>query len=97
MGFIDNGFRPSSYGGFRRVFGKAVDLNPKISENISASIGISNIDLIPILTTTTIIPAENVSASISVGAALTEVFYFDEYLSENISASIGVTVSLSSV
>lgn len=64
MGFNEGGFNGDGYGGFKRISGKKKrDLNPKFSENVSASL-VVDADLTEVFYTTK-------SASETVSAAVT--------------------------
>ena len=73
MGFNEGGFNGDGYGGFKRIsVKKKVDLNPKISENISAAITEVDADLTEVFYTTKSV-SETVSASLAVTVSLTSV------------------------
>lgn len=98
MGFNEGGFNGDGYGGFKRIsLKKKKDLNPKISENISAAID-ADIDFVEVFYTTKS-ASETVSAAITeVDVDFTEVFYTTESASETVSAAVtNLTVSLTSV
>lgn len=70
MGFNESGFNGDVYGGFKRISGKKKkDLNPKFSENVSASL-VVDADLIEVFYTTKS-TSETVSASLAVTVSLT--------------------------